>query len=138
MNNIMKNILLCLVILGSSLGMFAQEKSTSNDLTTIEGKAERMANYLHKELELNGEQLSEMYNIQLQAQEQYQEIQPLKQTDKELYASKQESLLIDTDARIEGLLDENQMAIYKELIRQKRGQERVDKRLQKAGKKAEK
>jgi len=134
----MKNVLLCALFLTTSLFAFAQDKSTSNDLTTLEGKADRMTNYLHKHLELNGEQMDEMYNIQLQAQQQYQEIQPVKKTDAELYAKKEQSLLIDTDARIERLLDENQIAVYKEMVRQKRGEERVQERLEKARQKAPK
>jgi len=118
-----------------SVCMFAQEKSNANNLTTIEGKTQRMVDYLHKQLELNGEQLNEMYNIQLQAQQQFQEIQSIKETDTALYTKKEQGLLTDTDARIERLLDENQIAIYKELVSKKRGQERVNKRLEKAGKK---
>ncbi len=133
----MKNILLCTVLLSCSLCIFAQGKTSTTDLSTIEGKAERMVNYLHKHLELNEKQLMEMYKIQLQAQQQYQEIQIIKQTDQELYAKKQQSLLIDTDTRIEQVLDENQIAVYKEFVRQKRGEERVNERLKKSGKKSE-
>jgi len=134
----MKNILLCTFLLCCSACLFAQDKASANDLSTLEGKAKRMTNYLHKQLELNKEQVDKMYQIQLQAQRQYLEIQPIKKTDKEHYALKEQSLLIDTDSRIEMILNENQTIVYKEMVRKKAAEERVRERREKYPQKTEK